>query len=121
MCQVILTISYSFDDSGNRSQEVTTLQGVESTKNYTYGAGNLLLGYTVTTDEKKTDEVKYEYDKNGNLTGEYIILENGIEYSDKENSKTQNKYNELNQLIKTKTDGLEVNNEYNAEGLRISK
>ncbi len=121
MCQVILTISYSFDDSGNRSQEVTTLQGVESTKNYTYGAGNLLLGYTVTSNDKKIDEVKYEYDKSGNLTGEYILYKNGIECSDKENPKTQNHYNELNQLITTKTDGLTVNNEYNAEGLRISK
>ena len=75
--QVYREITYSYDDSGNRSQEITTLNGIETVKDYTYGTGNLLLGYTVTTDEKKTDEVKYTYDKNGNLTGEYVILENG--------------------------------------------
>ena len=48
-------------------------------------------------------------------------MENGKEYADKEKLKTENKYNELNQLITTKTDDLIVTNEYNAEGLRISK
>gem|GEM_PF-4582401 len=114
-------VTYSFDDSGNRSKEITTLNGVKTTKDYTYGAGNLLLGYTVTEGEKKTDEIKYEYDKNGNLIGEYIVFENGTEYTNNEKPKTINKYNELNQLISSKTDGLILNNEYNSEGLRISK
>lgn len=73
------------------------------------GTGNLLLGYTVTADEKKTDEVKYTYDKNGNLTGEYVIFENGKECEDKDKPVTQHKYNELNQLISTKRSDLSVN------------
>ena len=50
-----------------------------------------------------------------------VIFENGTEYANNEKPKTISKYNELNQLISSKTDGLIVNNEYNAEGLRISK
>ena len=41
--QAYREVTYSFDDSGNRIQEITTLQGVKTIKDYTYGAGNLLF------------------------------------------------------------------------------
>lgn len=67
----------------------------------------------------KTDEVKYEYDRNGNLTKEYILYENGAACENK--LKTKNTYNALNQLVSTQTSDLTVINGYNPEGLRISK
>ena len=66
----------------------------------------------------KTDEVKYEYDRNGNLTKEYILYENGAACENK--LKTKNTYNALNQLVSTQTSDLTVINGYNPEGLRIS-
>ena len=114
-------ITYCYDDSGNRIKEESTENGVKTTKNYTYGEGNLLLGYTVTTGDKKTDEVKYEYDKNGNLVKEYDLLKNGEECSDSDKPKTLNKYNALNQLVSSETSEFTIINEYNAEGLRTGK
>ncbi|MBQ5989431.1 MAG: hypothetical protein IJL67_08055 [Oscillospiraceae bacterium] len=114
-------ITYSYDDSGNRIKEESLENNIKETTNYSYGEGDLLLGYTVTTGDRKTDEVKYEYDKNGNLTKEFVLVKNGAACSDKDKPKTVNTYDVLNQLVSTQTEDFTVNNEYNAEGLRISK
>ena len=111
-------ITYSYDDSGNRIKEESVEKGVKTTKDYTYEAGNILLGYTVTTGDEKTDEVKYEYDKNGNLIKESVLLENSRVSNDKVTLYT---YNGLNQLVSSETSEFTVTNEYNAEGLRTSK
>ena len=111
-------ITYSYDDSGNRIKEESVEKGVKTTKDYTYEAGNILLGYTVTTGDEKTDEVKYEYDKNGNLIKESVLLENSRVCNDKVTLYT---YNALNQLVSSETSEFTVTNEYNAEGLRTSK
>ncbi len=115
-------ISYSYDDSGNRIKETTDLQGVKTVKEYSYDNNNIFTGYTVKDkDGNIREKVKYEYDKNGNQTKEFVLFENGTENKDSETPKTQNRYNALNQLIQTRTSDFIVNNDYNAEGLRVSK
>ncbi len=57
--------NYTYDDNGNRTQDVLDVSGQTTTTNYTYGASSELLNKQVQGGATTT----YSYDGNGNQTG----------------------------------------------------
>jgi len=136
------TTSYLYDKAGNRIAEHILLKGVLTSKIYKYNEQNRLM--EIVSGEIITDittTVKFKYDNNGNqlytmtevvkpitantkttfgmfISGQSV---DGSVNTDLSGSTTINTYNEFNQLIKTTTGGVTVENTYNGEGQRTFK
>ena len=98
--------SYSYDKAGNRLTE--TKNG--KTANYKYDERNRL-----TELDKGEESYTFEYDNNGNEIKETKVVEK-IEKAVQENV-----FNEINQVVETKTDENTIKNTYNADGYRVEK
>jgi RHS repeat-associated protein len=86
--------NYTYDSVGNRLKEVSVIDGVQTTVNYTYDANDRLL--TVGSSS-------YQYDQNGNLIYKNIYL-NGYYYP------TTYAYDHENRLVSVDGGELETNN-----------
>ena len=109
---------YTFDDAGNRETETVTdsVYGT-TTKSYSYNEQDRLYNVVVDNNGSTTVNIDFTYDSNGNQlsVSEYV-------YASMTTSLTCNTYDELNRLVQTVTpDNTTIANEYNGEGLRVSK
>ena len=103
-----LTVSYTYDAAGNRSQ--MTVTGTEQyTTSYTYDDNNRLLT-EARTENGEAVNTTYTYDGNGNT-----LTKTGPEGT------TTNTYNALNQLTGVTTNGTTAAYTYNAQGIRTGK
>lgn len=107
---------YSYDKSGNRSNQTVKDKAGVLEIDYTYNNQNRLTA-TLEKTENSTVSTKYQYDANGNQTG--------VLTKDSKTSSTRTDtyvYDELNQLIHISgSDGSTSDYTYYATGLRASK
>lgn len=113
-------ISYSYDNVGNRVGERSDKENETINKRYSYDSNNLLTNIDTEENGDLLEKWSFEYDKNGNQIKYKIdnydkgILQHSL--------LGENRYDELNQLIESKTpDEVVVNNTYNAIGYRTAK
>ena len=109
-----LTVNYTYDAAGNRSQMAVT--GTETyTTVYTYDANNRLLTETK-TENNEAVTTTYTYDPNGNT-----LSKSTPAHDEDEASSTTYTYNGFNQMIALTVDGTDVAYAYNAQGIRTAK
>ncbi|MBE9061400.1 putative Ig domain-containing protein [cf. Phormidesmis sp. LEGE 11477] len=102
------TISYVYDNVGNRLTRDDSAEGVSS---YTYDGNDRLLTETLTKDGVTVDSITYGYDDNGNLTER---VKNGTET-------TAYVWNDDNRLVRAELPNGDVAEyAYDDEGIRIS-
>ena len=105
------TTSYRYDRAGNREWEAISEGSNSTVKHYRYNEQNRLFEVTTAVNGVNTGTTHYSYDNNGNMTSMEVNGTVTAVYT----------YDQLNQLIKTVTDGKTVENRYNGEGLRVEK
>jgi len=135
------TTYYSYDPAGNRWKERIIEGASDITKYYIYNEQNRLESISEFSDEDERESTVFKYDNNGNQL--YSMKESLKKSSESETpkfgmfisgqdaytehaeelfrSETINRYNELNQLVETTTGPSTIKNNYNGEGLRVSK
>ena len=102
------TISYTYDNVGNRLTRDDSAEGVSS---YTYDGNDRLLTETLTRDGAVVDDITYSYDDNGNLTER---VKNGSET-------TTYVWNDDNRLVRAEMPNGDVAEYvYDDEGIRVS-
>ena len=113
------TTTYTYDAAGNRKTETIVESGTTTYNDYEYNSQNRLVKITTKVNNVLTQVIDYAYDNNGNqLTTTKTPYSNGVAGVPEV---LENIYDEFNQLIKTTSAGVTVENTYNGDGLRVSK
>ena len=112
--------TYTFDAAGNRLTQTETLETTITLTSYTYNEQNRLLSTLTQQNSVTTQTVAYTSDFNGNqLTVTTVPYVNGVPQTTQVTTCTYDKFNQL--TLTTTSDGTNVNNTYNGEGLRVAK
>jgi RHS repeat-associated protein len=112
--------TYTFDGAGNRETENVVSGGNTRVTTYIYNEQNRLIKTETKLNGIVIEVTNFTYDNNGSqLTSTQTFYENGAVLS---SQVTENRYNELNQLIEAITpDGNNIVHIYNGEGIRVAK
>jgi RHS repeat-associated protein len=134
---------YTFDQSGNRLSENTTLGAAITLISYGYNEQNRLLGIVEIKSIGETQQVNYAYDNNGNLINKTTEIRKKVDpgnlptptfglfiygqsnpnprIADVLEGVARYEYDGFNQLIKTATGSSGAIYAYNGDGLRVKK
>ncbi len=113
--------SYTYDMAGNRITETITTCSETICNTYSYNEQNRLEDITTEINAAIFEVTTYSYENNGNqLQTEVTEYIDG--FAQTTVTTVTNTYDNRNQLIQTTTnEGTTVINDYNGEGLRVSK